>query len=208
MTDLAMPKNYTLNVVARLHSGLTIESAKPRLSSLAQRLTAIRPPDSAGSRELQIQSPSRFSLSTSPEQDGPVSLIGILLMGMAAAVLLIASLNLADLLLARGAVRAKEIAIRLALGATRWRIVRQFLCEGLLLALAGGALGLFVSYWSNDLLLDSLDALSGSMSFARRAPSTGCHCACRYLRDLPCGHAAFQSRAGAQSNPNRPCQRS
>jgi predicted permease len=166
LQDLALPKTYALNVVARLHSGLTIESAKSRLSVIAQRLTAIQPPDSAGARELQIQTPSRFSISTTPQDDGPVALIGALLMGMAGAVLLIASLNLANMLLARGTARAKEIALRLALGASRWRIVRQLLCEGLLLALAGGALGLLLSIWSNGALIRSLGGLFSSMNFS------------------------------------------
>ena len=164
--ELGEPKNYTLNLIGRLHPGLTSESARPRLSALGQRLTAIQPPDSTGTRGLQLQAPSRFSISTTPSDDGPVTLIGTLLLAMAAAVLLIACLNLANMLLARGASRAKEIALRLALGANRWRIVRQLLCEGLLLALAGGALGLFISLWSNDLLLDSLGGLFGSMSFS------------------------------------------
>jgi predicted permease len=166
LQDLALPKTYALNVVARLHSGLTIESAKSRLSVIAQRLTAIQPPDSAGARELQIQTPSRFSISTTPQDDGPVALIGALLMGMAGAVLLIASLNLANMLLARGTARAKEIALRLALGASRWRIVRQLLSEGLLLALAGGTLGLLLSIWSNGALIRSLGGLFSSMNFS------------------------------------------
>lgn len=163
---LTAPKNYTLNVVARLHSGLTIAAAKARLPALAQRLTAIQPPDSTEGRELQIQTPSRFSISTTPEDDGPIGFVGTLLLAMAAAVLFIACLNLANMLLARGASRAKEIAVRLALGASRWRIVRQLLCEGLLLALAGGALGLLISYWSNGLLLGSLGGLFSSMNFS------------------------------------------
>jgi predicted permease len=163
--DLAHPKSYSLNVVARMHPGLTIESAKSRLPVLAQRLAAIQPPDSVGARELQIQTPSRFSISTSPQDDGPVTLIGALLMGMAGAVLLIASLNLANMLLARGTARAKEIALRLALGASRWRIIRQLLCEGFLLAAAGGTLGLLLSIWSNGALLRSLGSLFNSMSF-------------------------------------------
>ena len=164
--DLANPKSYALNVIARLRSGLTIESAKPRLPVLAQRLTAIQPPDSTGPRELTIQKPSRVSISTGPDDDGPITLIGILLMAMAGAVLLIASLNLANMLLARGTARSKEIALRLALGASRWRIVRQLLAEGILLALAGGALGLSLSIWSNGALIRSMGSLFSSMSFS------------------------------------------
>ena len=164
--DLTAPKNYTLSLVARMRPGLTIESTKPRLATLAKRLIAVQPPDSTGTRELQIQAPSRFSISTSPSDDGPIGLIGTLLLAMAAAVLLIACLNLANMLLARGANRSREIALRLALGASRWRIVRQLLCEGMILALAGGALGLVISLWSNGLLLGSLGNLFGSMNFS------------------------------------------
>ncbi|MBA3651413.1 MAG: ABC transporter permease, partial [Chthoniobacterales bacterium] len=163
---LTSPKNYTLNLVARMKSGLTIEATKARLPALAKRLTAIQPSDATGARELQIQTPSRFSISTTPSDDGPMGLIGVLLLAMAGAVLFIACLNLANMLLARGANRAKEIALRLALGASRWRIVRQLLCEGLFLALLGGALGLLISYWSNDLLLGSLGSLFGSLNFS------------------------------------------
>ena len=69
-------------------------------------------------------------------------------------------------LLARGTARSKEIALRLAVGASRWRIVRQLLCEGLLLAICGGLVGLVVSVWCNDLLLHSLARLLGSMNFS------------------------------------------
>src|SRR5947207_2609947 len=164
--DLAQPKNYALNVTARLQSGLNIDSAKSRLAVLGQRLTAIQPSDADGAREVQIQKPSRFSISTTPQDDGPITLIGTLLMAMAGAVLIIASLNLANMLLARGTVRTREIAVRLALGASRWQIVRQLLCEGLLLAICGGVVGLVVSVWCNDLLLHSLAGLLGSVSFS------------------------------------------
>ncbi|HEY0369829.1 MAG TPA: ABC transporter permease, partial [Chthoniobacterales bacterium] len=164
--DLAQPKNYALNLVARMRPGLTIAQAKARLPILAQRLTAIQPPDSEGGRDLQIQAPSRFSMSTSPENDGPVTLIGTLLMTMAGAVLLIASLNLANMLLARGTARAKEMALRLALGAPRWRIIRQLLCEGLLLAILGGIGGLILSAWCNSLLLHSMSAILSTVNFS------------------------------------------
>src|SRR5262249_26794926 len=70
--------------------------------------------------------------------------------------LLVACLNLANMLLARGAARRKEIAIRLALGSSRWRVIRQLLAEGFLLALAGGSFGLLLGLWSSDLLVSSL----------------------------------------------------
>jgi predicted permease len=133
---------------------------------LTERFNAMQPSDSEFSRELQIQKPSRFSLSTSPEDDGPVTLIGTLLMAMAGAVLLIACLNLANMLLARGTARAKEIALRLALGASRWRIVRQLLAEGLLLAICGGVVGLILSMWCNNLLLHSLASLLNNVNFS------------------------------------------
>jgi len=154
--ELSAPKNYTLNLIARMRPGLTIEATKARLPALAKRLTAIQPPDSTGARELQIQTPSRFSISTSPSDDGPVGLIGTLLLAMAAAVLLIACLNLANLLVARGHARQRELAIRSTLGGGRGRLTRQLLTEGLLLAFAGGTVALFLSQWATDTLAASL----------------------------------------------------
>src|ERR1700720_3479703 len=166
MHDLANPKNYVLNLTGRMRPGLTIESAKSRLPVLSQRFNAMQAVDSEFAREVQIQKPSRFSLSTSPEDDGPITLIGTLLMAMACAVLLIACLNLANMLLARGTARSKEIALRIALGASRWRIIRQLLCEGLLLAICGGVVGLVLSVWCNNLLLHSLTALLNNINFS------------------------------------------
>src|SRR6478609_8221577 len=164
--DLLNPKNYTFNLVARLRPGLTFDAARARLPVLAQRLNGIQPDGSEGSRELQIQTPTRFSLSTQPENDGPLTLVATLLMAMAGAVLLIACLNLANMLLARGTSRSKEIAIRLAVGASRWQIVRQLLCEGFFLAVCGGVIGLVLSAWCNDALLQQLHRLLASVNFS------------------------------------------
>lgn len=166
--DLDRPETHVINLVGRLQPGLTVQSAQALLGPLAKRLDAVQPPAAAGTgaRELQIQTPSRFSISTSPSADGPVGHVAVLLLAMAGVVLLIASLNLANMLLARGTARAREFAIRLSLGAARWRIVRQLLIEGLLLSLAGGALGLLIAAWSNALLVQSLSAIFRSMNFS------------------------------------------
>jgi predicted permease len=102
---------------------------------------------------------SRFSISDGPPDDGDIATLGPLLMGMAAIVLLVACLNLANMLLARGTARRKEIAIRLAVGGSRWRIVRQLLTEGLVLALLGGVVGLFLGIWCSGLIAGSMNGL-------------------------------------------------
>jgi predicted permease len=168
LTDLNHPQNFSLTLKARMQPGLTIESARARLPVLDTRLNAAAPAD-AEPRALQITPPSRLSVSTGPTDDGPVTFVGLLLCGMAAIVLLIASLNLANLLLARGSARAREIAVRLAVGATRWHIVRQLTVEGLVLAVAGGAVGLVLSDWTNTLLEASFQTKLAAISFSLSA---------------------------------------
>jgi len=161
--DLADPANFTLLVIARLQPGLTLEAAEIRLTTLAASLSMIAADAAKGPRTLEIGPRSRFNMSTEPSSDGPLRLFGALLLGMAGVVLLVACLNLANMFLARNVTRSQELAVRLALGASRWRVVRILSGEGLIIALMGGAVGLLLSYWGNAFLLDSL---MGSSSLA------------------------------------------
>ena len=148
--DLADAKNYCVNLMGRMRPGLTINSARPHLPALASRLAAGDPTNPGNGRDLVLAKP--FGINTSPGDAGPLRLVGILLLCMSGVVLLIGCLNLANMMLARGSARAPEIAVRLALGATRGQIVRQLLAEGLVLAATGGVLGLLLSLWANSFL--------------------------------------------------------
>ena len=144
-----------LFVVGRLKPGMTAASAEPSLRGLATNLEQAFPVEQKDQTFLAAPLP-RFATSTRPNTGAEVSTLGALLVGMAAVVLLVACLNLANMLMARGSTRRKEIAIRLALGARRGRIVRQLLTEGLVLALLGGTFGVVLALWSSDLLVASL----------------------------------------------------
>jgi len=144
-----------LMMVGRLKPGMTAAAAAPRLKALAASLEKAFPVEQKD-QTFMTEALSRFALSTQPSNNNNIKRLAPLLFGMSAVVLLVACLNLANMLLARGAARRKEIAIRLALGSSRWRIVRQLLVEGFLLALLGGSFGLLLGLWSSDLLVASL----------------------------------------------------
>jgi putative ABC transport system permease protein len=123
-----------LMVVARLRPGATLDQAKNEMETLGARLEQTNPAVNRGWR------PNLFPIQD--ELFGNVQKSMLVLLGAVGFLLLMACANVANLQLAHGAARQKEIAIRAALGATRRRLVAQLLCESILLALAGGALGL------------------------------------------------------------------
>ena len=136
--------NRWLYSVGRVKPGVTIGQAQADLMLIAkQQETAY--PETNRNRGVKVFA---FSQSDDPEQLGQFGSVAALLMSVVGLVLLIACANVANLLLARGSARGKAISIRLAIGATRWRIVRQLLTESVLLGTLGGILGLLLAWWA------------------------------------------------------------
>jgi putative ABC transport system permease protein len=141
-----------LDVVGRLRPGASIEQARGAVTTAARQLASAYPDTNRGfDRPLVVSA----SLGDPRLRRAQLPLFG-LLMGVVALVLLIACANVANLLLARSLVRRGEIAVRQALGATRPRLLRQMLLESILLAVAGGALGLLLTIPIKNLLLSFL----------------------------------------------------
>lgn len=146
---LASRDSHWMNVLARLKPGATIEQASAEMQAIAARLNEAYPNerDSNTSAKVLSEMDGRWGEATPVMKSA-----GAIAMAIVGLILLIACANVANLMLARSAARRKEIGIRLALGASRGRLVRQLLTESLLLSILGGAFGLLLAYWVTDLM--------------------------------------------------------
>ena len=151
------PERFTLDVkyrrmvlIGRLKPGLNMSAAEAPLAPLAAQLGV--------ERGLYLYRLPRLGI-LGPDDRRPLAGISALLLGTAAFILFIACLNLANMYLVQGASRQRELAIRMAIGCSRWRIVRQLLVESLILAMLGGIGGLVLAFWGMKILNASLAAL-------------------------------------------------
>jgi predicted permease len=154
--------NHVLILIGRLKPGLTARDADAQLAVVASRMQQAFPVENQDQTFI-VKALSRLGVSPNPSRGSDLSESSvpvILLMSMAAVVLAIASLNLANMMVARGTTRRKEIAIRLAIGGGRSRIIRQLFMEGFLLACLGGGAGLMVASWGSALLIKSLSNIA------------------------------------------------
>jgi putative ABC transport system permease protein len=144
--------------IARLNDGVSIEQARTEMDTISRQLEAEYPDSNKNTRALVNRAQDQLVQNVRPAL--------LMLLGAVTLVLLIACANVANLLLARAVGRQKEIAVRVAIGAGRARIIRQLVIESLVLSCLGGALGLLVAMWSVSMLSSMTLGLPRAQSIA------------------------------------------
>ncbi|MFZ3216073.1 MAG: ABC transporter permease [Candidatus Acidiferrales bacterium] len=136
-------------IVARLRPGVSLQQAQAALAVVSQRLAQEYPETH---KDLSIKAFPELRARPNPDPNNTIFVVGGLFLGLAVMVLLLACVNVANILLVRATVREREMAIRAALGAARVRLIRQLLTESILLALLGGLAGILLGYWGSSAL--------------------------------------------------------
>lgn len=139
----------TFELVARLKPNVSMEQAAVGMQSVAQRLNETYPNDRSKNTKIVVRTEIEGRYGDAADVIKLGSAMALVVVGL---ILLTACANVANLLLARAAERQKEIGIRIAIGAGRFRLLRQLLTESILLAMFGGVLGLLLAYWLSDLM--------------------------------------------------------
>ncbi len=198
MEEQLVPRNDLLHdhhyfwfaVLGRLKPGVQPEQAQEEMTALLKREVKNYPEEHRGHDSVTVSPLWRSPLGANQF----LSVLLPMLMAIAGLVLLLACANVANLMLVRSVARRREIAIRMSLGASRWRLVRQLLVESLVLAMAGGAIALLITLWTAGTFMKFIPSTDFPISLG---DSRGPRCAAGDDGDLATHRSDFRDPAGA-----------